>query len=166
MSELNQEEILLSSDDGSVTLTTHRVIKETGETRSQILLEDFKNYELKTIHIGYSKILSKIITIIFLIITIFFILSRINLYLETRDLPYNSDAGLFEILFSGGNIYFVLSILGLSIFLFVIAKRHMIYINGRHNTIEIRVRNRSKKSLRRFLETLESQSDKIKKQKF
>lgn len=52
MFELSQERIILYSDDGSIQLTTHRIIQRTEQGTNQIMLEDFENYEHKAAHIG------------------------------------------------------------------------------------------------------------------
>jgi uncharacterized protein YbcV (DUF1398 family) len=50
MFEPNDEETLMTSDDGSIILTSHRVIQKTGEKKNQILIEDLKIRAEENLH--------------------------------------------------------------------------------------------------------------------
>src|SRR5436190_21340764 len=82
MFELSNERTLMTSDDGTVKLTSHRVIYQTKKTKHQLMLEDFESYELKKSHIGNYKLL----TIIFSILTVLVLFIRINEYFQYPQL--------------------------------------------------------------------------------
>lgn len=147
MFELSQEKTLLTSDDGSTILTSHRVIYHTGKKKQQIMLTDFINYERKTAHIGKYKALM----IFFAVTTLFLVVKRGLANLEDMyDLYYYLvwPSAIF-LLFSAG--------------FFLISRRHYIRINGKFESFDIRIGNPVKKSIVRFLDMLVEQSNEVKK---
>lgn len=145
MFELKDERILLYSDDRSVVLTTHRIIHHSSKDKEQIMLEDFINYELKDFHIGnYVGI-----TIFFASITAISLFKRLNGELITDNYLLQGS----------------LILLTISFFFLLISRRLMIRINGRFGSIEFRIWSFRKRSIKRFLEKLESEANKIKNEK-
>ena len=160
MFELSQEENLLYSDDGSLMLTTQRVVYNNDSGKSQIMLEDYQGHEFKTAHIGNYTTL----TIIFIAITAFITILRISNYFESKRLYDNLSVRFSEYIWSSWTIGPTLFFLGLSFLFYLGSRRYLIKLNGKYNSIEFRVRNPYAKSVRRFLERLELESVRVKAQ--
>jgi hypothetical protein len=78
MSVLKNEQTLLQSDNGHITLTTHRIIEHSSTASREVMLSDLVSYEIVKRKSGYHKTLS----IIFLITTAHF--RRLVIVQETR----------------------------------------------------------------------------------
>lgn len=147
MFELSQEKTLMTSDDGSTILTSHRIIYQGDKKKQQIMLTDFINYEYKTAHLGRYKALM----FFFTVTTLFLMIKRALAKPEDMyDLYYYLIwPSAILLLFSTG--------------FFLISRRHYIRINGKFDSFDIRVGNPVKKSIVRFLDMLVEQSNVVKK---
>jgi len=160
MFELSNEQTLMISDDKSVQLTTHRVIYQIQNTKRQMMLEDYEGYELKKSHIGNYKLL----TIIFSAIAIVAFIIRVNEYFQYRRL-FNSILPILpEFIFMSFTFDISLFLAFLSLVFFLISRRYYLRLNGKFDSMEIRITNPRSKSINHFLETLIRQSAEIKSQ--
>jgi hypothetical protein len=158
MFELEQEEVLMSSSDNLITLTTHRIIHKADKGKEQVMLNDYVSYELKKNHIGNYRIL----TICFLITTIWLSAWNIYEYFQYREILKQVNLNFLYYLFGfPANLSFLF--VGISFCFQLISRRYIVRINGKYNHFEFRVRSLKRKSLLRFLEVLAEQSDKMKK---
>jgi hypothetical protein len=158
-----EDESIMFSDDGTIELTTQRILEHRGERTRQIMLEDFKNYEFKTHHIGnYRSIL-----IVFSALTIIAILFSLKLYYS--ELAYTMPGVTFWNYLSNGIYGFAVKIcaffLILSLFFFLISRRYFVQINGKFNSIEFRIISPHNASVKKFLTEIERQSKNVKKNK-
>jgi hypothetical protein len=147
----------MTSDDGSVKLTTYRVVYQTEKVKHQIMLEDFESYELKSSHIGNYKLL----TLIFSILTLVILIIRINEYFQYPSFLTQFRPTIVKFIFM--SFFFDLSLLLLffSLVFQGMARRYYIRLNGKFDSIEIRITNPRKRSVGHFLQTLVSQSAEV-----
>src|SRR5262245_2987045 len=122
MFELSQEEVIMSADDRSIVLTTHRVIQYTDKGKVQIMLEDFENYEFKSAHVGNYENL----TFFFISTTLLITINRAFQYFNS---PYEL-ASFSEFMSSSFLIYPSLLLLIISLFFYLASRRYLIRING------------------------------------
>lgn len=162
MFELNQEKTLMYSDDGSITLTTHRLAQQTENGKKQLMLEDYVSYGINKTIIGNYKIL----LIVFSVITSLLLIMDVNRYFEERNL-INTVFSIDLLSYLQNDILLILSLflLLLSLFFFLIAKRKTVKVVGKYNVIEFRVNKLNKKSLNRFLATMIREAEQRKKEK-
>lgn len=157
MFELSQEEVLMYSDDRSVTLTTHRVIHQTKHKRTQIMLEDFVKYELSSEHIGVYIVLVSFA----LIGVVTAIASEVRIYWEMNE-SFDDFLGLLAYLIMSPLIIWTFIFLFISHFIYLISRRYYLRIYGKYDCIEIRTTTRKSRSTKRFLDALTKASQNIK----
>lgn len=157
MFEIIEEKVLMVSSDNSVKLTTHRIIYESGKGRKQIMLEDFKSYELKSSFIGAYGILFSI----FIGLTVLIAANKIINFISYRGtfIFYNN---IFEFFWDDKGFLILLVLLIVVYFFYLISRRYYIKINGKDNSIEFRVTSLRNPSISKMLEKMLEQSDKLK----
>lgn len=139
---MNKENIILTSDDDSITLTNIRVIQRNKEMNKEILLKDIVSNEIIRKKSKYYLAL----------IIIFTLLSTFSLYkiLESENLDQ------LQIL------YFILFLLIYSVFLYLTKIDKCLKISGKYNSIEFSIKNLSESSLNKFRNTLLIESENTK----
>jgi len=135
------------SNDGSLRLTTHRIIYEIKGKKEQIMLEDFERFEYTNAHINTFKGLA----IVCNAITILLVL----VILSTSSPVDGFLAGLLI------NAWALMPFLILSfttILLYKLSRRHYVLLIGKYNFIEVRLENPQHYSVKKFLDKVITQS--------
>ena len=140
---LTNEEVLLNSDDSSITLTTHRIIHKTKDVSQEIFLKDLVGHE-----IVYKKEMT------FLIIGIIGGLLLFLFFLKILGEHGGGNIGLAPIL-----LFFVSATFFICYFKF---QKKYLKISGRYNSLEFSVKNLSQNSLSDFITKISIWSDKRK----
>lgn len=146
MSSLKNEEVLMVSNDGLVTLTTHRVLQKSKDSTKELMLVDFISYEIFSKRVKYYKLL----TIFFLIACIGtgiaayyeneanteFLIRNTNLALSFREhgTSYEEDGWRKAWLFSG--FLFIIALL-----MFLLSKSKHVKLDGKFSSIKFSVKN-------------------------
>lgn len=131
MESLKDERIILTSNDNSVTLTTHRVFQRTDTNNKEILLKNIISHEIVKRKMTYYKVL----TLIFLLLTLY-------LYIVVESDYNNIVVGIF---------WFSFIITGISsIFLFTTFKKYL-KISSYFGEIEFSLSDIKSESLNDFL---------------
>ncbi|MEO8406348.1 MAG: hypothetical protein ABI480_17190 [Chitinophagaceae bacterium] len=163
MFELSDESELLSANDSSVVLTTHRIIVVSEKGKDQMMLIDFVSCKMDRKNIGnYGRL-----SIIFFVLTCLSgillelsnihyqqVLQQLNLAIKDSNNPYEQLLKLLTWVFG---ILFLLSLL-----LRAMAKRVVLQITGKYNQLEFRVRNEM--TLSSFINKLMDESEKRKQE--
>jgi len=84
MDSLKNETILMTSNDNSVTLTTHRIFQRTETTNKEIQLKNIISHEIVKRKMTYYKVL-----------TVLFVLIALYLYFEMESNYNDAIVGLF-----------------------------------------------------------------------
>ena len=172
MAGLTKEEIIMSSNDNSITLTTHRVLQKTSEINKEILLKDIVSQEVVRKRHKYYKILSLLFGIPSVILFFLYLTKSgpfertINTILKqaykdgflTTELDGTNENGANTILV----VLFVLTLISLCL-LFTTSERHL-KIAGRFNEIEFSQKDLSDSSLNKFINRLTVESDNRKRE--
>ena len=151
MAGLSKEEIIMSSNDNSITLTTHRILQKSTQVHKEMMLKDILAHEIIKKRSNYYKILS----LFFGVLTIFLFI----LYF-TKSSPFDL-AGKTEIL-----VMLIVPLILATISIFLLLSSHVKYlkISGRFNDIEFSLKNLSEQSLNKFLSRLIIESDNRKRE--
>jgi hypothetical protein len=160
MFELSNEQTLMTSDDGTVRLTTYRVIYQTEKIKRQLMLEDFESYELTKSHIGNYSLLM----VIFSILSLVMLIVRINEYFKYPQFLRSFRPAFPEFLFRNFAFDVPLFLSLLSLLFLLIARRYYLRLNGKFDSLDIRINNPRRESVKRFLEIMTAQSAAIKSQ--
>lgn len=171
MPALNQEETIMSSNDGSITLTTHRILQRSPKINKEIMLTDFISYEQINGKSNYYRSLM----ILFLAVSIIFGLVYYNKYQEAQTLIGRFNMGfrnslsehmsvdeqvqLYQGLFAFSSVLF-----GISLLLFLISSKRSLRITGKFSTIEFSTKWLRDDSYSKFLNGLITESDKRKRE--
>ncbi len=151
MSTLSKEEVILSSNDNSITLTTHRILQKTKDTSKEIFLKDILSHEVIRRRSKYYL----------LVFVIFGILSLIQylLYLQ-KSSPFNdpnegetSAIPIIPALITGFALLFYLTTI-----------ERFLKISGRFNELEFSLKRLSQDSLNKFISRMAVESDNRKKE--
>lgn len=131
MESLKNESIILTSNDNSVTLTTHRVFQRTETNNKEILLKNIISHEIVKRKMTYYKVL----TVIFLLLTFY-------LYIVVESNYNDAVVAIF---------WFCFIITGISaIFLFTTFKKYL-KISSYFGVIEFSLSDMKSESLNDFL---------------
>ena len=141
----------MTSNDNSITLTTHRVLQKTAEVNKEIFLKDIVSHEIIRKRHKYFQIL----TFLFGIPTVF-------IYAL-----YFSEASMFNRMSEGETISllvisFVLTFL--SAFYFLTTHEKFFRISGRFSDIEFSIKGLGQSGLNKFANRLSVESDNRKKE--
>lgn len=159
MFELSEERLLMISSDNSVKLTTHRIIHESSKGRQQIMLEDFESYQLICTSVGYYG------SLLFIIIAIFLLIASNSIIRYGSITSFlKSDPNLLIYLLKDPGVLISLTVIMIVYFFYLISRRYFIKINGKYNSIEIRVTSFRNRSIKKMLDALVEQSNKIKQE--
>lgn len=168
MSALKNEQTLLNSNDGSITLTTHRVIEQSDSSNKEIMLSDFVSYEVINKKSNYYKTLS---IIFFLTSAIFGIWSLVKKQDNQRLGSKLRDAFQLDSISNDQQMQIITGVFGFSVFLlfcslvlFIRSGDKCLQINGKYNSLEFSVKDLRTQSLNKFIGTLLSESEKRKKE--
>ena len=145
----------MTSSDGTVKLTSHRILYYHDNSRKQMELADYERSEQIKI---FSKS-SEILTIIFITLTAIIFISRLVVYLTNPTIFYWFTTTGIDYIFND-NFLLVMCLL-LSIFFgfrYMLSIRHYLRITGKYESFIIQLIDRNPKFLQKFLQTLEVQS--------
>ena len=158
MFELSDEKILMRSDDGSVTLTSHRVIHDEDGQRQQVMLEDYAGYRFESAHIGHYTVLLVICSVLMLIAMV----KIIENFLDTPVFWAHTFSGFLAYLkLNGWLLWLLLPFFILSFLFYRISRRYYLRIDGRFHSIRFRVRHPNSRSTKKFLTAITWQARKI-----
>jgi hypothetical protein len=145
------EEIILSSNDNSVTLTTHRLLQKTAKVNKEMMLTDMVSHE-----IVYKKSLFYIILSLLFgipaIVSFALFLAGNGPFEETNVNPPTSVLWLLAFLTL------------LAIIVWATRADKFLRITGRFNEIDIPINRLSQNSLNKFLNRLEVESNNSKRE--
>ncbi|MEO6611472.1 MAG: hypothetical protein ABIT05_05045 [Chitinophagaceae bacterium] len=157
MFELGEEKLLMSSPDKSVWLTTHRIIYESGKGREQVMLEDVESCQFLNSSVGSYGVALVVVSIL----TFLIILNTIIFYIESRPFLRQYPGSFWQICRNNGLLYSFLLLL-ITHFFYRISRRYIIRVNGKFNSIDIRVKTFKHPSIRKMIHVLTEQSAKMK----
>lgn len=144
MDSIKDEKIIMTSNDNSITLTTHRVFQRTETINKEILLKNITSHEIVKKKMNYYMIL----TAIFLLLTLY-------LFIEIQSNYNNTLEGLF---------WFCLIITCISaIFLFSAFKK-ILRISSYFGVIEFSLSDIKAESLNDFLNKMYTYAELRKKE--
>jgi len=171
MPSLSQEQTIMSSNDGSITLTTHRLLQRSRDINKEMMLVDFISYEQKRKRSN----LWKVLTIIFLVVAVIFgivynskvkesetLRGRLNITLDRtfgEPMSVSSQLDMYNSLTTLAAILF-----GISLLLFLTSRRKSLRITGKYSTIEFSISHLRGDSFSKFTNALITESDNRKKQ--
>ena len=151
MAGLSKEEIIMTSNDNAITLTTHRVLHKTSKLNREILLKDIVSQEVVKKRHRYYKILSLFFGILTIVLFLLY-LSKSTPFDRTGE---TETAAIFVI-----SIIFTF----ISLFLLLITNEKFLNITGRFNEIEFSLKDLNESSLNKFLNRLTVESDNRKRE--
>lgn len=144
MQTFPNEKVLMTSDDNSITLTTHRIFQRNVEANKDLLLKHIVSHQV----IKRKKLYYKLLTVFFLIMT----------FVAYQNLNPRYDEEVFIL---------VLILVGLSIisacFLFIIQNRYLKIVSY-FGEIEFSLSNMDQSSLNSFLNRMHDEMEKRKKE--
>lgn len=141
---MNTENIILTSNDDSITLTNHRIIQRDSEINKEIFLKDIVSNEIIKKKSKYYLILCGI----------FIILSFVTI----QNVLENEN---FEIM---PLFYILLILLVISTYLYFTKSDKYLKISGKYNFIEFSIKNLNESNLNKFRNTLLIESENRKKE--
>lgn len=144
MQTFPNEKVLMTSDDNSITLTTHRIFQRNVEANKDLLLKHIVSHQV----IKRKKLYYKLLTVFFLIMT----------FVAYQNLNPRYDEEVFIL---------VLILVSLSIisacFLFIIQNRYLKIVSY-FGEIEFSLSNMDQSSLNSFLNRMYDEMEKRKKE--
>ncbi len=144
MQTFPNEKVLMTSDDNSITLTTHRIFQRNVEANKDLLLKHIVSHRV----IKRKKLYYKLLTVFFLIMT----------FVAYQNLNPRYDEEVFIL---------VLILVSLSIisacFLFIIQNRYLKIVSY-FGEIEFSLSNMDQSSLNSFLNRMYDEMEKRKKE--
>ncbi|WP_277014657.1 hypothetical protein [Flavobacterium lindanitolerans] len=144
MQTFPNEKVLMTSDNNSITLTTHRIFQRNVEANKDLLLKHIVSHQV----IKRKKLYYKLLTVFFLIMT----------FVAYQNLNPRYDEEVFIL---------VLILVGLSIisacFLFIIQNRYLKIVSY-FGEIEFSLSNMDQSSLNSFLNRMHDEMEKRKKE--
>ena len=115
-----------------------------------MMLEDVESCELKDASIGSYGIL----LLIFLLITIIMVVNKILFFIENRRMLQELGLNFWDEFRNDFGFFFLLFALMITHFLYRISRRYFIRINGKYDSIDIRVTGFKHPSIRKMIHTL------------
>ena len=171
MSNLTHEQTIMSSNDGSITLTTHRILQRSPKFNKEMMLADFISYEQVNGKSRYYKTL----TLIFLSLAIIFgfvynnklhdletLRGRFNMAFQStlgEHMSIDEQIQLYQGLF----VLFAV-LLGISLLLFLSSSSRSLKITGKFSIIEFSTKWLRDTSYSKFLNAIVTESDKRKRE--
>lgn len=171
MSNLKDEAIVMSSNDGSITLTTHRLLQRTREINKEVMLTDFLAYEQITKRSRYYTILTIVFFIIATILVIYYnykvnssetLRGRFDMTFRDNLSDHLSVKEQLEVY--GSCAAFATLIFVISFLLYLFSKCNFLKVVGKYSSIEFSTRNLKNDSFNRFTNSLVVESDKRKRE--
>jgi hypothetical protein len=171
MPNLNQESTVMSSNDGSITLTTHRLLQRSRDINKEMMLTDFISYEQKGKRNSYYKVLTIIFSVAAVVFGVVYnnkvqesetLRGRFNMVLHSTfgdQMSINEQLQLY-----GGLTTLAAVLFGISLFLFLLSNRKYLRITGKFSSIEFSINNLRGESFSKFTNALITQSDNRKKE--
>lgn len=144
MQTFPNEKVLMTSDDNSITLTTHRIFQRNVEANKDLLLKHIVSHQV----IKRKKLYYKLLTVFFLIMT----------FLAYQNLNPRYDEEIFILVL----ILVALSIIS-ACFLFIIQNRYLKIVSY-FGEIEFSLSNMDQSSLNSFLNRMYDEMEKRKKE--
>lgn len=151
MPELSTESIIMSSNDNSITLTTHRVIQKTNEINKEIFLKDIVSQEVVKRRHGYYKKLALIFGVPTAILLLLFLFK-----VGPFESAASEEAGLLIA------IPAILTCIALYFLLTTYEK--CLRLVGKFNEVEFSLKDLDQSSLNKFLNRLTVESDNRKRE--
>jgi len=149
---------IMYSSDKTVRLTNKRIIFDNDERQQEIMLEDYTGYSFKKQNIGNFGTRANILGL--LTILLFFGVCHDNVpSLKKIDRLFS-----FNIFWTSAYTipFFVCGMLFLiSLFYFLIGRRRYLEIKGKYNSVTILVTLRQNSSIKRFVQAIEEQRNKL-----
>lgn len=172
MSTLQNEMTLLTFNDHSITLTTHRLLQRTSTLNKEIMLTDFLSFEIVSRRSRFFRGLLWffVLTTTALGIWCFSVHQRASQWDEVaiarlRQLGSRGSDLDEQIQISTGLLGFSAVLLGISLLLFLIIRSRVLRISGKFSEINIPTAILKNDSLNRFVNTLVTESDNRKREK-
>ncbi|THD33379.1 MAG: hypothetical protein DI588_05425 [Flavobacterium johnsoniae] len=144
MQTFPNEKVLMTSDDNSITLTTHRIFQRNVEANKDLLLKHIVSHQV----IKRKKLYYKLLTVFFLIMT----------FVAYQNLNPRYDEEVFILVL----ILVALSIIS-ACFLFIIQNRYLKIVSY-FGEIEFSLSNMDQSSLNSFLNRMYDEMEKRKKE--
>lgn len=144
MQTFPNEKVLMTSDDNSITLTTHRIFQRNVEANKDLLLKHIVSHQV----IKRKKLYYKLLTVFFLIMT----------FVAYQNLNPGYDEEIFILVL----ILVALSIIS-ACFLFIIQNRYLKIVSY-FGEIEFSLSNMDQSSLNSFLNRMYDEMEKRKKE--
>ncbi|WP_343626763.1 hypothetical protein [Flavobacterium lindanitolerans] len=144
MQTFPNEKVLMTSDDNSITLTTHRIFQRNVEVNKDLLLKHIVSHQV----IKRKKLYYKLLTVFFLIMT----------FVAYQNLNPRYDEEIFILVL----ILVALSIIS-ACFLFIIQNRYLKIVSY-FGEIEFSLSNMDQSSLNSFLNRMYDEMEKRKKE--
>lgn len=144
MQTFPNEKVLMTSDDNSITLTTHRIFQRNVEANKDLLLKHIVSHQV----IKRKKLYYKLLTVFFLIMT----------FVAYQNLNPGYDEEVFILVL----ILVALSIIS-ACFLFIIQNRYLKIVSY-FGEIEFSLSNMDQSSLNSFLNRMYDEMEKRKKE--
>jgi hypothetical protein len=144
MQTFPNEKVLMTSDDNSITLTTHRIFQRNVEANKDLLLKHIVSHQV----IKRKKLYYKLLTVFFLIMT----------FVAYQNLNPRYDEEIFILVL----ILVALSIIS-ACFLFIIQNRYLKIVSY-FGEIEFSLSNMDQSSLNSFLNRMYDEMEKRKKE--
>ncbi|PZQ84328.1 MAG: hypothetical protein DI548_09880 [Flavobacterium johnsoniae] len=144
MQTFPNEKVLMTSDDNSITLTTHRIFQRNVEANKDLLLKHIVSHQV----IKRKKLYYKLLTVFFLIMT----------FVAYQNLNPRYDEEVFILVL----ILVALSIIS-ACFLFIIQNRYLKIVSY-FGEIEFSLSNMDQSSLNSFLNRMHDEMEKRKKE--
>ncbi len=151
MSNLSKEEVLLSSNDNSITLTTHRVLQKTSKINKEILLKDIVGTEIVKRRSTYYIVLA----IMFILLASFLYILKLQ-----NKAPFDTMEESAINFLPGVSAFLAI----LAIYYTFTSTKKVLKISGRFNEIEFLITELSESSLSKFINQLTVESDNRKRE--
>jgi hypothetical protein len=163
MFELSEESELLSAGDGSVVLTTHRVIVTNEKDKNQVMLTDFISYKIDRHNIGNYNTLA----IIFFVLMCLSGIGRELSNAHQQQILNNTGSSFLKTIHPDDVLLKILTylfgfLLLTSLLLRRLGTRVIVYIIGKYNQLQFRVRD--EKVVTTFINRLVEESEKRKQE--
>ncbi len=152
MSMLANEETLMTSNDQSITLSTHRIIQRSSQMSKEIFLKDLTSHEIiKKKTEGYYFVLA----------TIFFITTTILLILRIQNESiFNQMDTEQKNLLTGFSLFLTI----LALYYATTSYEKILKISGKFSEIEIPIKDLSEQTLYKFTKCMFAESELRKKE--
>ncbi len=146
------------SSDKTVRLTNKRIIVDNGERQQEIQLEDYTGYSIKKQNIGNYGIL---VNLFGLLILLSFLGIVNDSFPSFKGITRMFSKNIFLASFYTIPFLICMVLFLVSLFYYLLGKRHFLEIKGKYNSISIHLKNTKSKSLRKFLSLLDEERNKF-----